>query len=171
MAPDGKRSSKQVVTAYFEAIAARDTEAMVEQWVPGGVDHFYGMADVTAPGGIKAFFGEMFTAIPDASMSVLDMVAYGDKAAVRWALSGSFNGSGKFQGLAPTGAHVEIEGLDIFTIRDGLIQENYAYTNATELARQLGAAPAAGSIGEKAMLGAVNVRTAAIGVLKRAGGR
>jgi steroid delta-isomerase-like uncharacterized protein len=171
MAPATKRSAKQVASAYFEAMAARDLDAMVEQWSPGGVDHFYGMTDVTAPDGVRSFFGEMFSAIPDASISVLDMVAYGERAAVRWAASGSFNGTGKFQGLAPTGAFVEIEGLDLFTIRDGLIQENFAYTNATELARQMGAAPPAGSIGEKAMLGAVNARTAAMGALKRAAGR
>lgn len=54
-----------------------------------------------------------------------------------------------------------MEGLDLLTVKDGLITENYAYTNAAELARQLGAMPAAGSVAERATLAAVNARTAA----------
>ena len=36
-----------------------------------------------------------------------------------------------------------------------------------EMARQMGAMPPAGSIGEKAMFGAVNARTAGAGLFKR----
>ena len=49
-----------------------------------------------------------------------------------------------------------------------MIVENRAYTDATELARQLGAMPPQGSFGEKAMLGMVNARTGAVGLVKRA---
>jgi len=171
MAATKKRSSKQVATAYFEAIASRDLDAMVEQWSPGGIDHFYGMEDLTAPQGIRQFFGEMFQAIPDFSMSVTDMVAYGEKAAVRWAAIGTFNGEGMFQGIAPTGARVELEGLDLLTVRDGLIQENFAYTNGMEMARQMGLMPPMGSGPDRAMLGAMNAKTKATATLRRVAGR
>lgn len=161
-------SAKQVATAYFDAIAKRDLDAMVEVWEPGGMDHLYGTADLRAPEGIREWFGNLFRAIPDFAMRVEDMVAYGEKAAVRWAATGTFTGPGRFEGLAATGASIQIEGLDLFTIRDGLIRENFAYTNATELARQLGAMPPTGSVGERAMLGAVNARTAAAAWLQRA---
>ena len=166
-----KRSAKQVATAYFEAIAAKDRDAMVEVWAPGGVDHFYGMADLPAPDGIRQFFSEMFAAIPDFSMSVTDMVAYGDKAAVRWTATGTFNGKGRFQGIAPTGARVSLEGLDLFTIEDGLIQENFAYTNGMEMARQMGIMPPLGSAQDRAMLGAMNAKTAAAARLRKLAGR
>ncbi|MDQ3729862.1 MAG: ester cyclase [Actinomycetota bacterium] len=171
MAPAKKRSSKQVATAYFEAIAARDLGAMVEQWAPGGIDHFYGMADLKAPEGVRSFFGEMFRAVPDFSMSVTDMVTYGEKAAVRWKATGTFDGDGKLQGVAPTGAHLELEGLDLLTIRDGLIQENFAYTNGMEMARQMGIMPPMGSAGDRAMLSAMNAKTKAVGTVRRVAGR
>ena len=170
MAP-AKRSAKQVATAYFEAIAAKDLDAMVEVWAPGGIDHFYGMADLPAPDGIRQFFSEMFATIPDFSMSVTDMVAYGDKAAVRWTATGTFNGKGRFQGIAPTGASVSLEGLDLFTIEDGLIQENFAYTNGMEMARQMGIMPPLGSAQDRAMLGAMNAKTAAAARLRKLAGR
>jgi predicted ester cyclase len=144
---------------------------MLEQWAPGGIDHFYGMADLEAPQGIRQFFSEMFRTIPDLSMSVTDMVAYGEKAAVRWTATGTFDGEGKFQGLSPTGARVALEGIDLFTIRDGLIQENFAYTNGMEMARQMGIMPPTGSAGDRAMLGAMNIRTKAFGTLRRVAGR
>ncbi len=168
MSPAAKKASaKQVATAYFAAIGDRDLDAMMELWEPGAHGHLHGMASLRAPEGYREYFGAMFRAFPDLKMEPLDMVAYGDKAAVRWRATGTFSGLGRFEGLDPTGARIETEGLDLLTIRDGLIRENHAYTNATEMARQLGAMPPAGSVGEKAMLGAVNLRTRALGLLSK----
>ena len=160
-------SAKQVATAYFDAIKARDVDAMAAVWKPGSIDHFYGMAELRVPEDLRAWFGNLFRAFPDFAMEVADMVAYGDKAAVRWTATGTFTGPGKFEGLTATGSRVELEGLDLLTISDGLIVENRAYTNAMEMARQMGAMPPAGSVGEKAMFGAVNARTAAAGAIQR----
>jgi steroid delta-isomerase-like uncharacterized protein len=162
-----KASAKQVATAYFDAIREQDLDAMVACWKPGSIDRFYGMADLRVPEDLRQWFGSLFRAFPDFKMTVADMVAYGDKAAVHWQATGSFTGPGKFEGLTATGAEVEIEGLDLLTIEDGLITGNQAFTNATELARQLGAMPPAGSTGERAMLGAVNARTAAMTWVQR----
>lgn len=161
-------SAKQVATAYFDAIKARDVDAMAAVWEPGSLDHFYGMATLKVPEDLKAWFSSLFRAFPDFEMVVADMVAYGNKAAVRWTATGTFTGEGKFEGLTATGASVELEGLDLLTIEDGKIVENRAYTNATEMARQLGAMPPAGSAGEKAMLGMVNARTGVATLIKRA---
>ncbi len=49
----------------------------------------------------------------------------------------------------------------MLTIREGKIVDNYAYMNGTDLARQLGAAPAADSPAEKAMVAAFNARVSA----------
>jgi steroid delta-isomerase-like uncharacterized protein len=164
-------SAKQVATAYFDAIRERDLDAMAAVWKPGSTDHFYGMAELRVPEDLREWFGNLFRAFPDFLMVVEDMVAYGNKAAVRWSATGTFTGEGRFEGLTATGARVELEGLDLLTIEDGKIVENRAYTNAMEMARQMGAMPPAGSIGEKAMFGAVNARTAGLGLLKRARSR
>ncbi|MGI9020760.1 MAG: ester cyclase [Solirubrobacterales bacterium] len=161
-------SAKQVATAYFDAIKARDLDGMVAVWKPDSMDYLYGLAALRVPQDLRAWFGSTFRAFPDFQMEVADMVAYGDKAAVRWTATGTFSGPGKFQGLSATGAKVNIEGLDLLTIEDGQIVENRAYTDASELARQLGAMPPQGSLGEKAMLGMVNARTGAAGLIKRA---
>jgi predicted ester cyclase len=156
-----------VARAYFAAIAERDVERMMGFWEPGGYGHLYGMAKLRAPEGYREWFGNLFRAFPNFLFEVTDVVADAEKAAVRWRATGTFDGPVRFEGLAPTGASIELEGLDLLTIRDGLIRENRAYTNATEMARQMGAMPPAGSPGERAMLGMVNARTAATGAAKR----
>ncbi len=125
------------------------------------------MATLRVPEGLHEWFGNLFRAFPDFAMKVEEMVAYGDKAAVRWSAQATFSGPGKFEGLTATGAPIEMEGFDLLTIADGEIVENRAYTNALELARQMGAIPPQGSHGEKAMFAATNARTAAAGALKR----
>ncbi|HEX6603163.1 MAG TPA: ester cyclase [Solirubrobacterales bacterium] len=161
------RTTTEVVDAYFDALRRRDLEAAAACWRPGGIDNLHGMAELRAPDDIKSYFGDLFAAFPDFEMVVASRISEGDKAAVRWTATGTFDGDTRFEGMTPNGASVEVEGLDLLTVSDGLIVENRAYTNGMELARQLGALPERGSAQEKAMLGAVNLRTAIASRLRR----
>jgi predicted ester cyclase len=161
------KSAKQIATEYFGAVGARDVDAMMTFWKPGGHGYIYGVADLRAPEGYQEWFGGLFRAFPDFRFEILDIAAYGDKAAVRWRARGTFNGEGKFEGLTPNGAGVDLEGCDMLTIEDGLITENRAYMNSMEMARQLGALPPAGSVPEKAMFSALNAKTAAVAAIRK----
>jgi predicted ester cyclase len=161
------RTTMEAVDAYFDALRRRDLEAATACWRPGGVDNLHGMAELRAPEDIREYFGNLFRSFPDFDMVVTDRVCEGDKAAVRWTATGTFNGTGRFEGMSPNGASISVQGFDLLTVSDGLIVENHAYTNAMDLARQLGALPPAGSTQEKAMLGAVNLRTAIASRLRR----
>jgi steroid delta-isomerase-like uncharacterized protein len=145
--------------AYFGAVAARDVEAMAACWEPGGIDELHGLASLRAPDQLKAWFSNTFRAVPDFRMEVLDLVATGEKVAVRWHLTGTFDGEAKFEGAVATGAKIDISGCDVLTVRDGKIQRNDAYLNGMQMARQLGVLPAQGSGQERAMIAATNVKT------------
>ena len=60
-----KASAKQVATAYFDAIAERDVDAMAACWKAGSTDRLYGMADLRVPDDLKRWFGNLFQAMPD----------------------------------------------------------------------------------------------------------
>ena len=92
-------------------------------------------------------------------MEVLDLVAAGEKVAVRWQMTGTFSGDARFEGAIATGAKLEITGCDVLTVRDGKIHHNDAYLNGMQLARQLGVFPPQGSGQERAMIGAANLKT------------
>jgi steroid delta-isomerase-like uncharacterized protein len=145
--------------AYFDAVAARDADAMAACWEPGCIDEIHGLASLRAPEEVRDWFANMFSAVPDFHMEVVDLVATGDKVAVRWHMTGTFSGDAKFEGAIATGAKIDITGCDMLTVRDGKIVHNDAYMNGMQMARQLGVFPPQGSGQERAMIGAVNVKT------------
>ena len=156
-----------VARSYFKAINDRDVDAAAAHWQAGGIDRLVGLAEFTVPAGLKAWFSQLFAAFPDFEFEILTIAASKENAAVRWRATGTFTGSGKFEGMNANGASIEIEGCDMLTIREGKIIENHAYLNGTEMARQLRAMPAAGSAAEKGMVGAFNAKTAAVKAFQR----
>jgi steroid delta-isomerase-like uncharacterized protein len=145
--------------AYFEAVGRRDLDAMTEFYEPGGVGEIHGLVALTVPDTYRAWFGDLFRAFPDFEMKILDVLATGDKVAVRWRATGTFEGSVRFEGLEPNGARVDVQGCDVLTIRDGRISRNDAYMNGAEMARQLGALPPQGSAPERALSALLNLKT------------
>ncbi len=159
----GASDTATVARGYFEAIGRRDLEAMTEFWEPGGVGEIHGLVELVAPVTYRAWFGNLFAAVPDFHMEVLEILAEGEKAAVRWRARGSFDGTARFEGLVPNGARIDVVGCDVVTVRDGKVHRNDAYMNGAEMMRQLGALPAAGSAAENAVTAALNARTRIFG--------
>jgi steroid delta-isomerase-like uncharacterized protein len=153
------RTSGDVARAYFEAVGRRDLDAMTAFYVPGGVGEIYGLVRLEAPTSYRAWFGNLFAAFPDFEMEIVEVVAEGEKAAVRWRATGTFSGTTEFEGLAPNGSRVNVQGCDVLTVRDGQVHHNDAYMNGAEMMRQLGALPPAGSAPEKAMTALLNLKT------------
>jgi predicted ester cyclase len=156
-----------VARTYFAAVAARDPDAMVACWEPGGVDRLVGLAELRAPDEVRAWFANLFAAVPDFTFEVVDLVTESDRAAVRWRSRGTFDGTSKFEDVAPTGAELELEGIDLLEVRDGTIRSNHAYLNGMDIARQMGVLPPAGSLADRVMLAGFNARTAALDRLRR----
>lgn len=156
-----------VARAYFEAVAERDLDRMVDFYVPGGTGEIHGLVTLTAPDAYRAWFANLFAAFPDFRFEILDVVAEGEQAAVRWRATGTFNGTARFEGMDPTGAKVDLTGCDLLTIRDGKIQRNEAYMNGNQMAQQLGALPPSGSLPERGMLAALNLKTRLARALRR----
>lgn len=151
-------SPREVALRYFEALAARDLDAIVGHWQPGAVDHLAGER-LQAPEGVCAYFRELFEAFPDLVMSPLTVVAEGEHCAVRWRARGRFLGPGRFQGLLPNGRPLAFEGVDLFCIRDGRIAGNHAYVDGLDVGRQLGLLPPAKSAAEGFMIALKNLGT------------
>lgn len=147
-----------VAKAYFAAVTARDIDAMVACWKPGGREHIRGQFDGTAPDGVREFFSNLFHALPDWTFEVQSITANKNRACVRWSATGTFV-QGELNGIAATGARVAIEGIDELTIEDGLIVENNAFADNTAFARQIGALPPEGSRAELSMARALNAKT------------
>jgi hydroxyacylglutathione hydrolase len=151
--------TEAIARRYFAAIDAHELEQAVALWAEGGREHVRGRVDVLAPEGVREFIGEMLGALPDLSMEVLATTTEGERCGVHWRLSGTFAGPASFAGVAPTGSPVQLEGLDVLTVRDGLIHANDAFSDSMTFARQIGMMPPQDSTGEQRMIQAFNAKT------------
>jgi hydroxyacylglutathione hydrolase len=157
-------NAAELARRYFEAIAARDLDAALDMWAPGGVERLVGQRELAAPDGVRELQEELRGAFPDLGWEVLDVIGSDTerRAAVRWRASGTFAGPGTFQGFVANGAHLEMEGCDVltFTAEDKL-ERLEAYLDSGDVARQLGVLPPAGSRAESNLTKLANVRTRA----------
>src|SRR4051794_5584063 len=147
---------KAVLTAYFDALTRHDLDAIAAAWAPDGVSHVSGQADADGPSGVRTYWAELFGATPDLRFDVEEILVDGERASVRWSANGTFAGPGAYQGIEPTYAHLELEGLDLFELRDGQLVREHAYTDGSTFARQIGLLPPAGSTAEQRVLRAFN---------------
>ncbi|MGA2320571.1 MAG: MBL fold metallo-hydrolase [Solirubrobacteraceae bacterium] len=148
-----------VARRYFAAIDAHELDAAVALWAEGGRDKVRGQADVLAPTGVREFIGELLGAVPDLAMEIVSVTTEDDRCGVQWRLSGTFAGPGSFGGVAPTGHPIALEGFDLLTIRDGLIQSIDGFTDSMTFAREIGMLPARNSAAERRMTSAFNAKT------------
>jgi glyoxylase-like metal-dependent hydrolase (beta-lactamase superfamily II)/predicted ester cyclase len=155
----GSSPAESVARRYFEAIGAREVDAAVEMWADGAREHVRGQIDVLAPEGIRAFVEDLLGALPDLTVEILSTTAEEDRCALQWRFTGTFAGPGSFGGVAPNGAPVVLEGIDLLSVRDGLIQSNDAFTDTMTFARQVGILPSLGSSADERLLSAFNMKT------------
>ena len=75
--------------------------------------------------------------MPDFHLDVEDMVAEGDRVAIRFVGHGTHAGS--MYGEAPTGRSIAMHGQAIYRIQDGRVAEDWEAADEHDLMKQLGA--------------------------------
>jgi steroid delta-isomerase-like uncharacterized protein len=152
------RTPADVARAVFDAVSKRDLDGIVAAGAPESVDDFVAIGEFRGHDAVRAFFRELFAAFPDFTMTVDRIVADDTTAVVQWHAAGTFTG-GPFQSITPTGRRVEVRGVDVMEIADGLIQHNTIYYDGATFARQIGLLPGVGSRADQALLAAFNAKT------------
>jgi len=107
---------------------------------------------ITDAAGVRAFTSASWRAIPDVQFTEpmgLFVAPDGQSACAPWHMSGTFTGPMDPPGLAPTGDRIELDGVDVFELRDGKIGRLATYYDQMNLARELGMLPARGSRAER----------------------
>ena len=82
--------------------------------------------DFSAPGPeyARGFFQSLFGAFPDLKSETKTLIAEGDKAAIMWELTGTYNGENLW-GMPVTGKSFAVRGIDIIEVKDGKIIRDY----------------------------------------------
>lgn len=153
----GQSEAEAVTRAYFEAIGAHDVEGAAAMWADGGREDVRGQGLFLGPEGVREFIGGLIEAMPDLSIEIVSTTTENERCALQWRIRGTF--AGPFNGIAPTGHRMELEGVDILTVRDGSIQANDAFTDTMSVPRQIGMMPPLHSSAEQRMMSAFNAKT------------
>ena len=152
-------TSSAIARQYFDALTRHELDAAVGYWAPGAVERLIGQDELIAPDGVREYFGALFDAFPDFAFEVVDTTTQRERCTVRWRATATFIGPGRFQGFAPNGERITIEGCDVIEVADDLIVANTAYVDSGDVARQLGFLPPAGSRAESRLTALANART------------
>jgi predicted ester cyclase len=158
MASESTSTAAALMGRAFDAIAAHDLERLAEVWDERSTDVFVAL-DLTVTGerDLRLFFGQLFAAFPDLEFVTEEVHAVSDGvAAGQWRMSGTFSG-GSFQGIEPTGKHVELRGIDVMRFDGDTLRHNDIYYDGLSFARQIGMLPATDSAGDRAMTAAFNL--------------
>ncbi|MFD2093201.1 ester cyclase [Blastococcus deserti] len=103
---------------------------------------FHGFPPQVPPGrdGIAAFFHALRAGMPDAHIGAEDVVAQGDRVAVRFTLTGTH--TGELLGASRTGRRIAVEGITILRFRGERVAERWNRLDDVALLTQVGLLPA-----------------------------
>ena len=145
-------------------MSAEDNKALVRRWfeelfneakldvadeivTPDHVSHDTSTPEhPPGPEGNRQLVNLVRGAFPDGRITIEDLVAEGDRVAVRWTFCGTHRG--EFMGVAPTGKEVEMGAMDLFRVAGGKIAETWSNVDMMTMMRQLGAIPTPAQSGE-----------------------
>lgn len=102
---------------------------------------------------VQEFMRTSFSVFPDLTFSEPEPRQYieqGDEISWGWIMEGTMKGPIEPPGFAPTNKRMRVEGVDLWTLREGRIARYRAYYDMTDVVRQLGILPPQGSHAEKA---------------------
>ncbi len=134
--------NKDVVRRLWGLFEEGNIDEQVDELLaPDYVNHSPGTPDQpTGPEGVKAVLSMFRSGIPDLRLVIDDMIAEGDKVAVRYTLEGTHEGD--LFGIPPTGRRLSIESITVERVSEGKIREHWRVTDSLDMMQQLGAIPA-----------------------------
>jgi steroid delta-isomerase-like uncharacterized protein len=128
--------NKALVRRWFEEVWNKGHVAAIdEMFAAHGTVHGLGM-DMHGPASFKPFHAAYREAFPDVKLELEDMIAEGDKVAVRWTATATHQGKGL--GFAATGRQVRFNGMVFMRVQGGKLVEGWNNFDQLGLLQQLG---------------------------------
>jgi len=119
-------ANKQLARRWFEEVWNQKSEAAIDaMYHPQG--RAYGLPDagsvLVGPEEFKKFHRAQVGAFPDLHFELKDVIAEGDRVAIRW--TATMTHRGDQLGFAASGKSATLEGSSFLVIRDGEIFEGW----------------------------------------------
>ena len=131
-----EEENKAVILKMYEGQNNRDFGIYFKYMSPDCVFHT-NLGDIRERPGEGS---EFFTAFPDVTNTIDEIVAERDKVAFQVTYGGTHKG--EFLGIAPTGKQIKMTNTAIYRIVDGKVVEGSSTLDMLGLLRQIGGIPA-----------------------------
>jgi steroid delta-isomerase-like uncharacterized protein len=131
------RATRAVIDGIFAAAATGVLEDVLGWWADDGV-----LDDITlsrifnGKAELRPYLDWYFKALPDLDFRPARILVDGPYAAVEWAETCHM--SGPFDGLVPDGRELQLRALDLFEIRNGLVQHESSWYGDSWFRRRIG---------------------------------
>ena len=124
---------------WVEGLNRADVSGADRAFAPDCIIHITGQAEpVRGVEAWKLFIGVLLTAFPDLHFTMEDQLVAGDRVAFRWRATGTHDGP---LGEVPaTGRAVQIDGLIIDRLANGVVVERWEQWDQPRMLQQLGLA-------------------------------
>lgn len=123
---------EDVVKDFVEHANRRDIEACVAFYHPNAdVQDARFPEPVKAADNVRDAFEYFWTAFPDATYTINDMLIDGDKVAVEWTLTATH--AGEYLGVQPSGKRFDVRGAVFFRVENGYFVRDFTLFDATGL--------------------------------------
>jgi predicted ester cyclase len=119
--------NKALLRRFYEEVYADWDMALVDEVLsPRFTSHDWPEGSA-GPQAFRNYYEALRSAVPDARYEVDDLIAEGDRVVVRWRLLGTHEG--EFRGIAPTGRAIELKGIAIYRVDDGMLMERWVVSD------------------------------------------
>ena len=126
---------RTVARRWFEEVwNGRRDESVDDLMAPRAPGHVEG-GEVIGPEGFRQMREMFLSALPDVRIEIEDILAEGDRAAVRWRARGTHTGNGF--GFEASKRPVDIRGTTWLVVRDGQIVEGWDTWNLSAMLESL----------------------------------
>jgi predicted ester cyclase len=132
--------NREVVRRFFDEFMNERKLDKVEDYVTRNwVNHDPSLTTMEGYEGARQLVRTLTGGFPDMKIRIEDIIAEGDRIAVRFSFVGTHKGD--FMGAAATGKKVNASACGIFRVQDGRLAENWVVFDALGLAKQIGMIP------------------------------
>lgn len=132
-------ANKALVRRFIDEIFVRGNADAVDDLVASDFVPHTWPSTGDGRGDLKRAMARVAAGLRDPVFMIDDMIAEGDRVAVR--LTASATQTGTFMGIEPSGRSYTIGEIHVFRIRDGQVVEHWHQFDQVGLMRQLGASP------------------------------
>ncbi len=131
--------NKDRVRKVYDAFNTKDFSKLDSLIAPDFVDHDPGPGQQPGLAGLKKDFAEFQKGYPDFHFTPDQMIAEGDLVSSHYRMTGT--NSGPMMDMPATNKKVDVGGMDLVRVKNGMIVERWGVQDNWTMMHQLGLAP------------------------------